>query len=422
VSEPDLHLLEVGLRWPPETFVGWKLKGLAARGMRVTVASPTRVRRPAGELTGVECLPIPHWEDGLARQWWTLARDGSALAVGNPSRLARLLATTWRSLPPARRGPVRLARRVRPMLRLARETPDVVHFEWESAVMAHLPLLELWDCPVVVSCHGAGVRRHPHSPRFPNSDLTLRAVFERASVVHCVADAVLAEAERYGLDRAKARVIRTAVDPQLFAPNGGPEPDGSVLRVVSVSRLIWSKGHEYALLAVRRLMDLGVPVHYELVGAEPRPDTGEASDLPRILHTIEDLGLGGHVHLAGGLDSDGVRAALRRSHVFLHASVSDGLPTVIAEAMACGLPAVVSDVGGVRELVRDGVEGFVLPAREPARMAQAMRDLWEDPDRRVRMAEAARERIRSRFAIDGLVGDFDALYRELAGTADEAGR
>ena len=192
--------------------------------------------------------------------------------------------------------------------------------------------------------------------------------------------------------------------------------------MVGVSRLIWSKGHEYALLAIRRLADLGVPVHYELVGAEPRPDTGEASDLPRVLHTIEDLGLESHVHLAGGLHSEGVRAALRRSHVFLHASVSDGLPTVIAEAMACGLPVVVSDVGGVRELVRDGVDGFVLPAREPTRMARAMRDMWEDPDRRVRMAGAARERVRSSFAIDGLVGEFEALYRELAATAGEAGR
>lgn len=421
MSQPGPRLLEVGLRWPPETFLGWKLEGLAARGIRVTVASPTRGPR-TDALPGVTRLVVPHWDDGRARRWWTLARDGAALAVRRPLALVRLLAATRRSLPPGRRGPVRLARRVRHMLRLARETPDVVHFEWESAVMAHMPLLDLWGCPVVVSCHGAGVRRHPHSPRFPNSDATLQAVFERASVVHCVADAVRREAERYGLDRAKARVIRTAVDPRLFAPNGGPAPQAGALQVVSVSRLIWSKGHEYALLAIRRLLDLGVPVHYQLVGAEPRPDTGEASDLPRILHTIEDLGLDGHVRLAGGLEPDGVRAALRRSQLFLHASVSDGLPTVVAEAMACGLPVVVSDVGGVRELVTDGTEGFVLPARDPAGMAHAMRDLWEDRDRRLRMGQAARERVQSHFALDGLVDDFEALYRDLATPSGRAGR
>lgn len=364
-------------------------------------------------------LRVPHWEDGPAVRRAAVARDGLALLLDHPRRLGSLIMAVARPLPVRKRTPARLGRRLHPLLRLARETPDVVHFEWESAVMAHMPLLDVWDCPVVVSCHGAGVRRHPHSPRFRNSAETLPLVFGRADAVHCVAEAVVAEAEQYGLDRAKARVIRTAVDPGFFAPGTAPGRGGEALRVAGVSRLIWSKGHEYALMAIRQLADLGVPVHYDLFGGEPRPETGEVSDLPRILHAIDDLGLENHVRLCGNLGSDGVRNGLQRSDVLLHASLSDGLPTVIAEAMACALPVVVTDVGGVRELVTDGVEGRILPPRDAYGLALAMKALWDDPETRLKMGRRGRDRIVADFSLEGLVDEFEQLYRGLVGPAGD---
>jgi glycosyltransferase involved in cell wall biosynthesis len=422
VSAQGPYLLEVGVRWPPETFIGWKLQGLASRGLRVAVASPARGPLDPSLLPGVELLHVPHWDDSASARRRAVARDGLALLRHDPRRLAALVRAVARPLRVRRRTPARLARRLHPLLRLARETPDVVHFEWESAVMAAMPLLEVWDCPVVVSCHGAGVRRHPHSPRFRNSAQTLPRVFARADVVHCVADAVAAEAEQYGLDREKARVIRTAVDHRFFAPAEAARRDGETLRVAAVSRLIWSKGHEYALMAIRELLDLGVPVQYELFGGEPRPDTGEVSDLARIAQTIKDLGLEDHVRLCGDADSDGIREGLRRAHLMLHTSVSDGLPTVIAEAMSCGLPVVVTDVGGVRELVTDGIDGHVLPPRDSRGLALAMKELWDDPDARLRMGRAARERIRADFSLDGLVDEFERLYRGLVEPAGDPHR
>lgn len=413
------------MRWPPETFIGWKLQGLASRGLRVVVASPTKQRLEPGLLPGVEVMPVPHWDDRPAARRRAVARDGLALLLTHPGRLVRLIRGVARPLAVRKRTPARLARRLHPLLRLARETPDVVHFEWESAVMGHMPLLDVWDCPVVVSCHGAGVRRHPHSPRFRNSAETLPAVFGRADAVHCVADAVVEEAALYGLDRGKASVIRTAVDPAFFTPPaGGRDGRGHALRVAGVSRLIWSKGHEYALIAIRELIDLGVPVRYDLFGGEPRADTGEVSDLPRIRHAIEDLGLADHVHVRGNLDSAGVRDGLQQADVLLHASLSDGLPTVIAEAMACELAVVVTDVGGVRELVTDGVEGHVLRPRDPRGLALALKALWDDPASRLGMGRAGRERVKAEFSLEGLVDDFERLYRSLtqAGSPAPAAR
>lgn len=82
--------------------------------------------------------------------------------------------------------------------------------------------------------------------------------------------------------------------------------------------------------------------------------------------------------------------------------------------MASGLPVVVTDCGGTREAVTDGVEGFVIPRREPDAMARALLTLWRDADLRRRMGAAGRARAEAEFDMDRQVDRFDELYRSLA--------
>ena len=138
----------------------------------------------------------------------------------------------------------------------------------------------------------------------------------------------------------------------------------------------WLKGHEYALQAIRHLIDSGVPVRLEIAGGDPHGSVGEASSRERLEHTIHDLGLERHVRLLGRVSSREVRDALGRADVLLHTSLSEGIPTVVLEAMACALPVVVSDCGGVREAVTDGDRGPGRAAtRQPRRGVGAGADL-----------------------------------------------
>jgi glycosyltransferase involved in cell wall biosynthesis len=82
--------------------------------------------------------------------------------------------------------------------------------------------------------------------------------------------------------------------------------------------------------------------------------------------------------------------------------------------MSCGLPVVTSDCGGVREAVRDGVDGFVVGFRDAAAMAEALEQLWLDPALRTAMGRAAREHVRSEFSPERQVAGFLALYRSVA--------
>jgi glycosyltransferase involved in cell wall biosynthesis len=109
-----------------------------------------------------------------------------------------------------------------------------------------------------------------------------------------------------------------------------------------------------------------------------------------------------------------VAAHLRRADVLLHSSLSEGLPNVVLEAMACALPVVATDVGGTREAVCDGVEGFLVPPRDARAAAAALRALWGDPELRGRMGRAGRARVEADFTIDRATDDWVELYERVA--------
>lgn len=408
----QLHLVEVGVRWPPETFLCRKLEGLAARGMRVTVASSLVLDEQA-ELRGVELLRMPRgWAGpGSAAAW----RAAVTLLFTSPRRLVRLVRNV-------RQVPAELSIRhggtkglLKMCLPLARLRPDVVQFEWNIAAVDHLPLFGVWRCPVVTSCRGSDVTVYPHVPYLRAYAAQLPEVMRRAHAVHCVSETVMREAGDFGLDPAKTRVIRPAVDLELFRPrpaNGRPE--GDALRVLMVGSLRWEKGHEYALQAVRRLLDEGLAAHLDLVGDPPASAETASNERVRIAHTVADLGLADHVTVRNGEPPDQVSSRMAGADVLLHASVAEGIPNVVLEAMACAVPVVATNVGGVTEAMTDGVEGYVVEPRDPEQLAQALLKLARDPARRARMGSAGRARIEVGATLDAQLQDFLRMYREVA--------
>jgi colanic acid/amylovoran biosynthesis glycosyltransferase len=286
--------------------------------------------------------------------------------------------------------------------------PDILHFEWESAAVRSLPLIEAGVCPVVVSVRGSGVNVHPHTGH-GHLAAAYPEIFARAAAVHCVSEAVRDEAVRYGLDRAKARVIHPGVDTAYFRPPAAGDPAPEVLRIVGVGRLDWVKGYQYALEAVASLVRAGYAVNYEILGGEV---AGGASDRSRLLYLIHELGLAGRVSLLGDVGPGLVRERLWASDVLLQASLSEGLPNTVLEAMACGLPVVVTDCGGLREAVEDGVEGFVCPRRSPQALAEAL-SLLRDRGLARRMGEAGRRRVCAEFTLERQLESFRQLYEEV---------
>jgi glycosyltransferase involved in cell wall biosynthesis len=408
----SIHVLVVALAWPPESFILTRLERLVARGFRVTVAAHVLPEGRAFRVPGIDVVPVP----ADASRVWTLLTCAGALvrlAVRSPARARRLLAAVRRpEIAPHTRSFWSDLRRLRRLLRLAGHRPDVVHLEWESAAVAFHPLAEVWRRPIVLGCHGSGVNMHPHLSKLGHVTRGYAAVFARATAIHCVSEATRAAAVRLGAEAAKTRLITPAVDGALFRPVAGQA--SSSFRVVSVAELRWGKGFEYALRAIRMLADDGVPVSFTIVGGDPPRITAVRGDGARLAYTADDLGIRDRVSLLGNATPEEVAATLATADAFLHPSLSEGLPNVVLEAMACGLPVVVTDVGGVREAVRDGVEGLLVPPRDPQAAAAALVRLWRDPALRGRLGAAGRARVLAEFNLEQQDARWTELYTEVA--------
>jgi glycosyltransferase involved in cell wall biosynthesis len=139
-------------------------------------------------------------------------------------------------------------------------------------------------------------------------------VFRRAAAVHCVSEALASEALRFGVEPAKLRLIKAAVDPWFFRPANGTRHEGSGFSLVAVGTLRWIKGFEYALLAVAELTRRGVPVSLDILGSDP--EWAEPSETDRLLAAASDLGLEDRVRLCGRLVPEAVRDRLQAADAF----------------------------------------------------------------------------------------------------------
>jgi L-malate glycosyltransferase len=180
----------------------------------------------------------------------------------------------------------------------------------------------------------------------------------------------------------------------------GLAPDEIVVGTVANFRA--QKDYPNLLAAARLLVDRGWPGRIVAVGQGPLE-----SEM-RALH--DRLGLGDRVALLGQR-ADAVRV-LAACDIFAMASDNEGLPVALMEALALGLPVAATAVGGIPEAVTDGVEGLLVPPKQPDALADAIMAITDDDDRRASMAAAARiagERFDIRFA----VARIEAIYREL---------
>jgi glycosyltransferase involved in cell wall biosynthesis len=182
-------------------------------------------------------------------------------------------------------------------------------------------------------------------------------------------------------------LVRTGVDPDLFRPNGRPRGPN---RVLTVARLVPGKGIDVLLGALARLNRRGLDVEADVAGDGP--------DRDRLAASIREHGLDGRVHLLGAVPPERVRQLLAGATVFCLPSFSEGVPVVLMEAMATGLPVVATRITGVPELVEDGRSGTLVPPGRADLLADALEGvLGAAPAEREAMGAAGRARVEAEF-------------------------
>jgi glycosyltransferase involved in cell wall biosynthesis len=356
----------------------------------------------------------PDEEDGVRFHFYKYAPVASLSVFGYASAMrddVSLLGAAWIAAPLALAMGWRTARRV-----ARQQRATLMHAHWVvpgglTAAMAAPGL------PLVVSLHGSDIYV---AETVAAARYAARHTFRRAGFVTACSDDLAQRAVALGADPDRLETVPYGVDLERFRPD---PPARTALReqlggaagvpiVFSAGRLVKKKGFEYLIDAMSQ-----VPAALLALAGE-----GSLADALRTRALA--AGVGDRVRFLGNLPQDRVAAYLAVADIVVIPSVRDdagnvdGLPNVVLEALAAGTPLVTTGAGGIGAVARPDLTAYVVPERDPAAIASAIRRALADPAAARRLGAAGRELVREQFGWDRVARRFEYAYgRALAFTS-----
>ena len=383
-----MKLAYLSSRYPAvsHTFIMREVLGLRGRGVEVDTFTVRRVT-PDHLLTDTDeaenertfsILPVSPWRLAIAHLLVLLAhplRYWRAAWTALSDRQPGLRALLWQLFYFAEAGVLAFELRRRGIGHVH------VHFANVASGVAMLATRMLgirWS----LSLHGQSDFGDPVFSRLPSK------VGDVAFVI-CVSDygRALAMLHSSVEHSSKIHVIRCGVDPDQFRPKArgkagrGPEP----IRLITVARLSPEKGLVFLLESIHELVSAGLDVTSTVIGDGP--------ERGRLERCVERWRIAGHLRLIGSVGHDELNEYYRQADVFVLPSLAEGLPIVLMEAMACGLPVIASRVAGIPELVESGVSGVLVSPGRVDELAAAIRSLADNEQLRWQMGLRGRERV-----------------------------
>jgi colanic acid/amylovoran biosynthesis glycosyltransferase len=375
------------------TFIRREIMGLRERGLHVDTFS---VRPP----TGVSKLAAIDQQETEAT-WYVLPAPAARVASSHarallkrPRAYASTLLRAMRHRVPGVRALVWSAFHFVESIDLAdeieRRGADHLHNHFANAganvgyLAAHFLQLN-WS----LTLHGTSEFDYP-------AGMLLAEKIEAAHFVACVTHFGRAQAMRLVDPKHwhKFVIVRAGIDPPVpVVP--AHEPSGLAAKrplLVCVARLSPEKGHAGLIQAFAQLVTEGVDAELELLGEGP--------ERARIEQQIRVLGLSERVRLHGQVPEEQALTAMSRATVVVVSSFMEGLPVVLMEALALGIPVVAPCVAGIPELVEHGVSGLTFPPGDWDSLAQQLRQLLGDAALRERLAREGKRRVESEFFVE----------------------
>ena len=269
------------------------------------------------------------------------------------------------------------------LLRLG-SPPLYIHFAHKPATIGRFAAL-LTGVPYALSAHAKDIWLTPENE-------LARKVRDASAVLTCTEQARTLLA---GLAEGQTPVHLVYHGVDMKGRTSSARPAGGAPRLVAIGRLVEKKGHETLLLAAGLLADRGLDFTVRLVGEGP--------EWPRLQRLVHELRLGDRVIFLGPLSESEVMAEYEEADVFalpcrkLPNGDQDGLPNVILEAMAHGVPVASTRLDGIAEAIVDGESGLLCDQDDPAAFADNLARLIEDVEFRERIGDAGRRRVAERF-------------------------
>ncbi len=302
-----------------------------------------------------------------------------------------------------------------------RNNPDIAHinpYNLINADISGLVLKHLKNKPLFLTAGGAIFTRS-WSRNLPGriyDTLLGKKMLKLCDGVIAYTDAEKEDLVRvFDLDRDKVHVMSNAVGDMFLNLQNTPSkldiekkynisPQEKL--VLLVARMDKVKGIEYLVKAAKIVSENRKDIKFLIIGDNPKyPDYKNY-----IQQLVKDLRVEDTVTLAGFVNNDELIAAYKRADVFVMSSVYEGCPTALLEAMACGKPAVATEVGGIPQVINSSKAGTMVPPRNPQALAEALVELLDNPTEMKKMSSRGKEYVNKNCTWDTISEKHLKLY------------
>lgn len=273
---------------------------------------------------------------------------------------------------------------------------DWLHFGFAAIAIGHENTAKAICAEAAVSFRGYDISNYPL--KHPGC---YKKLFGKIDKVHSISDSLYQKALALGLSiEVPYQKITPAIDTKQFCKNRKVS-FGRTLQLVSVGRLTWQKGFDYALQA---LSMLDTDFRYTIIG--------DGKDEERLRFAAYQLGIADKVAFAGKQPHDKIAEYLNEADIYLQPSVQEGFCNAVLEAQASGLICIVSNAEGLPENVENGKSGFVVPKRDPEALAEKLQYVLSLSDDELQaISDYAVERVRFLFDVKDQIKKFIEFYQ-----------
>ncbi|MDQ7831867.1 MAG: glycosyltransferase [Desulfovibrionaceae bacterium] len=408
-QRPVLAMVLKGYPRISETFISNEIRLLEEMGLRIRIISMRRPResfahasvsRITAEVVYLPEMLSGHWGEFLRRNLRQL-RARPAAYLKATARMLRQLIKTRRS------ASLKHLLQAGYLLQDPKSDPPAAHFH---AHFAH--------SPGSVARYAAMLTGLPFSFTGHAKDVYTQNPASLAEKLRHAAFAVTCTGhnreylERLAAGRTPVHLVYHGIDLSLFTP-GPPPPLVSPFRILTVARLTAKKGLPTVIRALGLLAGQGLDFTFDLIG--------EGEDRQKLEALAGYSGLATRVRFHGAMPHEQVLDFYRTAHVFvlgcqvLPNGDRDGIPNVLVEAMAMGVPVAATHVSAIPELVEEGKTGLLVPPGDPEALARAVSRLLTDSGLRDRIIPAGRDKVRADFDNVVHTARLADIFREGAG-------
>ena len=286
---------------------------------------------------------------------------------------------------------------------------DIIHCNYGPNGIMALMLKEITGLKgtLVTSFHGYDISKYIHK----HGENVYDRLFKKSKLLLVVSNEIKKRLIELGCDKKNIVLHYSGIDTTKISFNPPALREGKKVRIISVGHFIEKKGFEYALHAVAKLRKDGYRFSYTIIGS------GRLG--LKYIDLTKKLGIENEVIFHDPVPNSKIIHFLENSDILLTPSVTarggnkEGIPNIIKEAMAVGLPVISTFYGGIPELVRDGVSGFLVSERDPEALYEKLSFLIQNPKKWFEMGKAGRTTVENNFNIHKLNDSLVNIYEQL---------